>query len=60
MAYGLQGRYGRGIVPFKEVDDHGMGKAGFFADSVVCPAALIHEFFYMLLDIHFHHLPYLF
>lgn len=52
-----QGRYGRGIVPFKEVGDCGIGKAGFFAEPVVCPAPLGHEFLYMLLDIHFHHLP---
>ena len=44
-------------LKFKEVGDRGMGKAGFFAEAVVCPAPLGHEFLYMLLDIHFHHLP---
>ena len=55
MAYGLQGRYGRGIVAVEKVCDGGLGKAGFFSEPVVCPAAFIHKVFYMFYDIHFHH-----
>ncbi len=46
--YGLQGRYGRGIVAVEKVCDGGLGKAGFFAKPVVCPSPFIHKVFYML------------